>query len=365
MTQGDPLSMFAYAMATVPMIERIGRPNEGRDVWYADDASACAPLCDLKDWFSELIDVGPSFGYHPEPKKCVLVVSPDHLTTACAMFNRFGVEVTTGHGLLGSFIGDHPGMNNYVEDCVREWLCMIEKLIIVAKTQPQLAYSAFMRSIQCQWTYLQRVTPHSGSFFEPIDCIVTEQLLPTIFGCEISSLERILFSLPTRMGGLNILNPVETAFSNYNISRKLTSPITDALKGIINFDVEEFNFQCNKVQEEAINTRDLALQKMFNETISQLNDMQQRAVMRAKDEKMSSWLNVIPVAKHHFDLSAQEFRDALAIRYKKPLLGVPSHCDGCGAPFNLSHALSCRKGGLVTQRHNEVRDAFDDLASIA
>ena len=62
----------------------------------ADDASACAPLCALKDWFSELLSVGPSFGYYPEPKKCILVVSPDHLTTAGKLFNSFGFEVTTG-----------------------------------------------------------------------------------------------------------------------------------------------------------------------------------------------------------------------------------------------------------------------------
>ena len=36
-----------------------------------------------------------------------------------------------------------------------------------------------------------------------------------------------------------------------------------------------------------------------------------------------------------------------------------------GDPFDLSHALSCRKGGLVTQRHNEVCDAFGDLAALA
>ena len=92
--------------------------------------------------------------------------------------------------------------------------------------------------------------------------------------------------------------------------------------------------------------------------------MQQHAVMRAKSE-MSSWLNVVPAARHQFHLSAQEFRDALAIRYKKPLLGIPPQCDGCSAPFDLAHALSCRKGGLVTQKHNEVRDAFGDLASLA
>ena len=36
-----------------------------------------------------------------------------------------------------------------------------------------------------------------------------------------------------------------------------------------------------------------------------------------------------------------------------------------GDPFDLSHALSCRKGGLVTQCHNEVHDAFGDLTALA
>ena len=71
------------------------------------------------------------------------------------------------------------------------------------------------------------------------------------------------------------------------------------------------------------------------------------------------------MAKHHFDLSAQEFSDALALRYKKPLLCVSSTCDGCGAPFDLSHSLICRKGGLVTQRHNEICEAFGDLSSLS
>ena len=88
-TQGDPLSMFVYAVATLPLIESIGHPTVGSDVWYADDASACAPLHDLKIWFSTL-SIGPSYGCYPEPKKCVLVVSSDHLTNACELFNSYG-----------------------------------------------------------------------------------------------------------------------------------------------------------------------------------------------------------------------------------------------------------------------------------
>ena len=54
----------------------------------------------------------------------------------------------------------------------------------------------------------------------------------------------------------------------------------------------------------------------------------------------------------------------LALRYRKPLLNLLGNCDGCGATFTTDHALDCRFGGLVTRRHNEVRDAFGDLSSL-
>ena len=92
--------------------------------------------------------------------------------------------------------------------------------------------------------------------------------------------------------------------------------------------------------------------------------MQQRAILRAKDGNISSWLSVLPLARSQFDLSAQEFRDGLALRYRKPLLSLPSVCDGCGTLFSVEHSLDCCFGGLVTSRHNEVRDAFGDLASL-
>ena len=40
-------------------------------------------------------------------------------------------------------------------------------------------------------------------------------------------------------------------------------------------------------------------------------------------------------------------------------------CDGCGATSSLDYWLICRKGGLVVQRHNEIRDAIGDLAALA
>ena len=48
----------------------------------------------------------------------------------------------------------------------------------------------------------------------------------------------------------------------------------------------------------------------------------------------------------------------------RPSLRMPAQSDGCGASFSLEHALDRKKGGLVTQRHTEVRDAVGDIATL-
>ena len=67
---------------------------------------------------------------------------------------------------------------------------------------------------------------------------------------------------------------------------------------------------------------------------------------------------------NNFDLTAQEFCDALALHYRKSLLAIPPSCDGYSAPSSLDHFLSCRKGGLVILWHNELCDALGDLSNL-
>ena len=40
-----------------------------------------------------------------------------------------------------------------------------------------------------------------------------------------------------------------------------------------------------------------------------------RTIRRAIDFQTSGWLTVLPLTCHHFDLSPQQFRDALSLRY--------------------------------------------------
>ena len=61
-----------------------------------------------------------------------------------------------------------------------------------------------------------------------------------------------------------------------------------------------------------------------------------------------------------FFLEKQAFWDAMRIRYNIPLERLPTLCV-CGDSFNLQHALSCPKGGLVITRHNELRNLTAEI----
>ena len=82
--------------------------------------------------------------------------------------------------------------------------------------------------------------------------------------------------------------------------------------------------------------------------------IQQQAILQTKDSNISSWLSALPLASSQIYLSAQEFRNDIALQYKKPPLSLPSVCDGSGAKFHIQYALDCCFVGLVTRRHNEV-----------
>ena len=62
---------------------------------------------------------------------------------------------------------------------------------------------------------------------------------------------------------------------------------------------------------------------------------------------------------------AQEGGIAPFLRYGLDPPDLPKYCDGCNAKFSICHALDCKRGGLVTARHNELRDGVADLASRA
>ena len=218
-TQGDPLSMFLYAASTLPLISAL-KGGGVTQVWYADDASVCGKLVKIQDWFNRLMQLGPKYGYHPEPRKTVLVVDDAFVDKAESIFCSSGVKVVQSCWYLGGVIGNEGGRIQYVREVVNQWLLKLKKLTTIAEQQPQAAYSALVKSLQGQWKFVQRVVSGCGSLFSRIESALATELLPVIMGCEVSDDERALFALPPRVGGLGIFNPVKRCDLSYTSSRK-------------------------------------------------------------------------------------------------------------------------------------------------
>ena len=95
-TQGDPLSMAIYALATLPLIGKayLSAPD-ATQTWFADDAGAGGRLLDLLNWWETLRQKGPKFSYFVNPPKTWLVVKEQHRMEAQKVFAASGIQITT------------------------------------------------------------------------------------------------------------------------------------------------------------------------------------------------------------------------------------------------------------------------------
>ena len=62
------------------------------------------------------------------------------------------------------------------------------------------------------------------------------------------------------------------------------------------------------------------------------------------------------------ELGTQECQDFIFLQYGLELTDIPHYCDGCNATFSIINYLDCKWGGLVTSRHNKLRDGVVDLS---
>ena len=76
-------------------------------------------------------------------------------------------------------------------------------------------------------------------------------------------------------------------------------------------------------------------------------------------------MTVQPSTVNGTELREQEWSYALFLRYGLDPPDLPTYCDGCNAKFTICHAHNCKRGGLVTARHNELPDGVTYLSGKA
>ena len=209
-TQGDPISMFLYAVGSVPLIRRLKDVTRYIQLWYADDSCAGGSLSSVREWYDKLKFLGPLFGYFPEPSKCHLIVSESNVDHAKSLFCDTAVNVVTGWKFLGGSIGCKEVRDSFVSEKVAKWSDHVHRLSSMCVSQPQSAYVALKKSLQSEWIFLQRIMSDCADIFHGVEQALSHSFLPSLFGCSISQTERSFFTLPVKMRGLNIKDPTIT-----------------------------------------------------------------------------------------------------------------------------------------------------------
>ena len=95
-TQGDPLAMPMYALATIPLIRNLkDSMSDVNQVWYADDTSGAGKITRLWEWWDQLNSFSPKYGYFTNVCKTWLVTKKNCLSTATEAFADTDVKVTS------------------------------------------------------------------------------------------------------------------------------------------------------------------------------------------------------------------------------------------------------------------------------
>jgi len=362
-TQGDPLSMIVYGIGTLPLVRQLKQEFPAvEQTWYADDGGAGGRFDSIRKQFTRLQEIGPNFGYFPEPTKSMLIIPNHSLEVAKVEFADLGFKVTTGHRYLGGFIGEKEALQEWIEELTKNWSQAVADLASVAKAYPQTTYAGLQKSLQQEWQFVQRVVENIGDNFTNVAEAISQLFLPALFNDELEDGDprHLLAGLPVKHAGLAIPNPTQSAEKNFEASTLITSHLTAALRGVEVFRSAAHASVVSRVKAELKERNKVFNDSKLNQIASQLPCDDRRTILRGKDT--GQWLSVLPSTVNGTELSAQEFRDSLCLRYARTPGDLPKSCDGCGQKFSIRHALECKKGGLVICRHNEVRDELSDLA---
>ena len=187
-----------------------------------------------------------------------------------------------------------------------------------------------------------------------LDDVITNEFIPSITnGIFCSPDMRRLMALPPKFGGLGIPIFAEQASVEFENSQKLTKHLANNIVNQVEGLPE--NQEAKKLKNE-IKTAKRRAQEL---TLEELREHMQPNLLKLNDlarvKGASCWLTLLPIDDEGDDLPKELFWDLIRIRYGYQLKRLPVTCE-CGSQFNLQHALSCKKGGFVSLRHNELRN---------
>ena len=211
-----------------------------------------------------------------------------------------------------------------------------------------------------------RVIPNIDKELQPLQDHLAQTFLPSLFGTTFSAdkqyVQQLAF-LPIKHSGLSLINPVSSSSQVYQDSRTLTSHLVSSLQGTTCFSLPEHLAIRKETRHQIAAARTLSSDSTLDTILTTLPPTTSRILNRGKDT--GHWLSLLPSTINDTIISPDEFRDGLHLRYDLTPPHLPQRCDGCLAPFTVTHSLKCKIGGLIVQRHDEVASQLGQLCAHA
>ena len=121
-TQGDPIGMAVYAIGITPLLNMLLSTIadiQDQMAAFADDITSVGKLLSLRQWWTQITNIGPHFGYFPQPTKSWLIVKENHYEEAKAVFEGTNIQISkTGERHLGAVIGSKSFRERYCKEMV-------------------------------------------------------------------------------------------------------------------------------------------------------------------------------------------------------------------------------------------------------
>ena len=131
---------------------------------------------------------------------------------------------------MGATLGTRTFTENFVSEKVLEWTKEIEVLSAFTVSQPHASYACYTHGLSSKWTFLCRTIPNISELFRPLEEAIRYKCLPAITGqLALSDVERDLLALPSRLGGLGIINPVTSSDFQHLTSNNISAPLTSLI----------------------------------------------------------------------------------------------------------------------------------------
>ena len=197
---------------------------------------------------------------------------------------------------------------------ITQWKKEIQRLAEFAQSQPHAAHAAFTHGLINRWTYATRVCVNlTEEAMEPMEKEIAQHLIiPSLTSQPApNGTIRALLALPACLGGLGLINP---ATLKCTTSKKICAPL---VRFIIKQegDVLSIRQYQQRIKHQVQKECSIIATAQSWELINNLPSDMQQCVDTAQEKGVSSWLSVLPLAKHDFVLHKGDFRDALALRY--------------------------------------------------